>query len=216
MLFQDYCWKVPSRQFDIYLTFDDGPTPGVTEPILDWLDRYNYKATFFCVGQQIEKHPDVFLEIVRAGHTIGNHTYTHLHGWYCSPEKYLQEIEQTSQLIEQLAGFRPKVFRPPYGKFSPSVTPKILKNYRIIMWDILAGDFDPSLQARNCIQYILKYYQQGSIIVLHDSLKCKSKVLRIVPEVLQYFHNQNFRLLALNDDNLDGNHLHPSLFFQNF
>lgn len=201
-LFKDFIWKVHTPQKEVFLTFDDGPTEGVTDQVLDLLKVYHAKATFFCVGEQIEKNPQLFKRIVKEGHTIGNHTYSHLHGWYTPPNLYLEEIEKTSQLIEKLVGFRPVYFRPPYGKLSPSTKNKILKNYQIIMWDILSGDFDKNMSVEDCITNVLSTYQKGSIIVLHDSQKSGKKLLQILPDLLAFFHNNQFKMSNLPNTNL--------------
>lgn len=193
-LFKDYIWKVDTAQKEIFLTFDDGPTEGVTDKVLDLLKIHQAKATFFCVGEQIEKYPELFKRIVREGHSIGNHTYSHQHGWYCPPNLYLEEIEKTSQIIENLVGFRPLYFRPPYGKFSPSTKNKILKQYKIVMWDILSGDFDQSMSSIDCMTSVLSAYEKGSIIVLHDSLKSGKKLLEVLPNLLSFFSNNHYVL----------------------
>ncbi len=204
-LFKDYIWKVNTQQKEIFLTFDDGPTEGVTDKVLDLLKIYQAKATFFCVGQQIEKNPELFKRIVNEGHTIGNHTYSHPHGWYYPPNLYLQEIEKTSQIIQNLVGFRPIYFRPPYGKFSPSTKNSILKNYKIVMWDILSGDFDKNMTSIDCLTSVLSSYQKGSIIVLHDSLKSGQKLLEILPQLLSFFSNNHFKMSSINSTRFQSN-----------
>ena len=195
--FQDYWWKLLTHHKEIYLTFDDGPTPEVTDEVLSLLKIYRAQATFFCVGQQIEKYPLLFKKIVQEGHTIGNHTYTHLHGWYAPPKLYIEEIEKTSAIIQKLVGYKPRFFRPPYGKFSPSVKKYIQKKYQIVMWDVLSGDFDPQTTPEDCITNVLSTFDKGSIIVLHDSLKVGKKLLDILPTLLSFFANNHYKMLSL-------------------
>ncbi len=201
LIFKDLIWKIPTKQKEIFLTFDDGPTEGITDKVLDLLKQYQARATFFCVGEQIEKNPSLFKRIVNDGHTIGNHTYRHPHGWYCPPKLYLEEIEKTSQIINQLVGFRPLYFRPPYGKFSPSTRRYILNQYHMVMWDILSGDFDTKMTAEDCITNVLANYQKGSIVVLHDSQKNGKKLLEILPCLLSYFANNQIKMSSIHVQN---------------
>ena len=205
-LFQDYLWKVNTSSKEVFLTFDDGPTKGVTDKVLDLLKFYEAKATFFCVGEQIEKNPNLLKRIVKEGHTVGNHTYTHPHGWYCAPKVYIEEIEKTSDIIQKYVGFRPKLFRPPYGKFSPSTKKHIMKNYQIVMWDVLSGDFDEKMSTVDCITSVLSKYDKGSIIVLHDSKKSGQKLLEVLPDLLAYFFNNQIKMLPIKLQNTKQKH----------
>ncbi len=197
-LFFPHCtWKIPVEDNSVFLTFDDGPTPGVTDWILDQLKIYGAKATFFCVGNQVSKFPFLLKRIFDEGHTIGNHTYTHLHGWKSNKDSYIYEIKKTNEIIEKVLGFQPQYFRPPYGKFSRTMRDAILETHKIIMWDVLAGDFDSQLSSDNCILNVLSTFEKGSIIVLHDSLKCKDKIKNILPPLLSFFHNSKFKMSSI-------------------
>ena len=138
-LFPNFTWKVPSEDKVIYLTFDDGPIPDVTPWVLEQLAQYNAKATFFCVGDNIEKHPEVFEQVRAAGHSIGNHSFNHLNGWSSDNIPYFHNIRHCANLTKTI------LFRPPYGKLRPRQTQFLLRHYRIVMWDVLSGDFDPNI-----------------------------------------------------------------------
>src|SRR5699024_6210653 len=142
----------------LYLTFDDGPIPDVTEEILNILQSYDVKATFFCVGANVERYPSIFEKIKAGGHQTGNHTFHHLKGWKTPIESYLNDIDRCNQLVPS------RLFRPPYGRGTKAQYNR-LKNFEIIMWDVLSGDFDPSLRPEKCLQNVLKHTQNGSIIV---------------------------------------------------
>lgn len=197
MLFPFYAWRIKPMEGGVYITFDDGPTPGITDWVLDQLKKYKAKATFFCVGNQIKQNPELFKRIYYEGHSIGNHTLSHVHGWYTTREQYLSEIEETSNIIVDLLGFKPKLFRPPYGKFSPATREAILSDYQVIMWDVLTGDFDPKMTAEACVLNTISSFEPGSIIVFHDSLKCSDKLKSILPSVLSFFYNNNFSMHSI-------------------
>ncbi|MCS7074767.1 MAG: polysaccharide deacetylase family protein, partial [Bacteroidia bacterium] len=196
-IFPYYQWKIATRQPEVYLTFDDGPTPGVTDFVLEQLEKYQAKATFFCVGDQVRRHPGLAKEILAAGHLIGNHTFTHRHGWKTTPAEYMAEVRQTDTIIYETLGIRPQHFRPPYGKFSPGVRNALMESHQIVMWDVLAGDFDPELSPEDCRTNIIRNYEPGSIIVLHDSQKCGDKLKKILPDLLQHFHDNGYSMPLL-------------------
>lgn len=173
-------WDLRSNDNAIYLTFDDGPTPGVTEEILNVLRHYDAKATFFCIGRNVERNPYLFSSIVDEGHSAGNHTYSHLNGWVTKNREYFNDIETAGLLIKS------SLFRPPYGKIRRSQIKYLCKSYRIIMWDIMSYDFDPDASKEKCLNNVLDYIRPGSIIVFHDSLKAADKVLYALPLLLEY------------------------------
>jgi len=182
-LFRNQVWNFSTKKKVLYLTFDDGPTPEITDWVLDTLQKYNAKATFFCIGKNIEQHPEIFQNILEQGHTVGNHTYNHLNGWKTNTEEYLQSILKTEKLIQ-----KSKIFRPPYGKIKPSQTKLLIEhNYKIIMWSVLSGDFDSEITSEKCLNNVLKNTEKGSVIVFHDSIKAFEKLQIVLPQILEYF-----------------------------
>lgn len=171
-------WDIPKKG-TVYLTFDDGPVPGVTDVILDILKQNQITATFFCIGDNIEKHPQLFQRVMDEGHTIGNHTFHHLNGWKTDNQLYFDDVEACNQKL--FSG----LFRPPYGRIGFNQIQELKKKYTIVMWDVLSGDFDTTIDANQCTQHVLNNVVDGSIIVYHDSEKAKERVLPSLPEVIQ-------------------------------
>lgn len=190
-VFPRLTWSKPSVKREVFLTFDDGPTPEVTEWVLSTLNSFNAKATFFCLGKNVVLFPDIFSEIIRAGHNVGNHTYNHVNAWKTSSENYLKDIKRCETV------FHSKLFRPPYGKLKPGVRTKILKDYDIIMWDVLSYDFDPKVKPEVCTENVIKNLKPGSIIVFHDSKKANKNLKYALPLVLQHLENEGFEMNAL-------------------
>jgi peptidoglycan-N-acetylglucosamine deacetylase len=170
----------------IYLTFDDGPTPEVTEFVLETLKRFNAKATFFCIGKNIDKHPGIFQKIISEGHAVGNHTYNHLNGWKTKTKNYLENISQCNSVCKTT------LFRPPYGKLKFSQYSNLKSQYSIIFWDVLSGDFDSTISAEKCLDNVLKNVRNGSVVVMHDSIKAFEKVKFVLPEVLENLKQKDF------------------------
>lgn len=192
-LFPKYVWEISSHDF-VYLTFDDGPTPKVTDWVLDQLNLYNAKATFFCIGENISKHPEIFIKLITQGHSIGNHTFNHLNGWKTSDSNYLKNIELCENQISNLNSQNCNLFRPPYGKIAPSQSRKLRKlGYKIIMWDVLSADFDTSISKEKCLQNILENMQPGSIVVFHDSKKAFANLEYVLPKVLEFGKTKNWK-----------------------
>ncbi|BCY28122.1 polysaccharide deacetylase family protein [Flavobacterium okayamense] len=187
-LFPKYIWKINNSTNKVYLTFDDGPIPIVTEWVLDVLKTENIKATFFCIGENIQKHPEVFKRIVNEGHNIGNHTYNHLNGWETKNETYLDNFDMCKQLIKTS-----NIFRPPYGKISPLQAKKILqKKHKIIMWDVLSYDFGNKISSEKCLNNVVKNTESGSIIVFHDSIKAEQNLRYALPKAITYLKEKGF------------------------
>ena len=188
---------------DVYLTFDDGPIPEVTPKVLAILDKYQVKATFFMVGENIDKHPEVFEQVVRAGHSIGNHTYNHLKGWRTSHEEYMANVAQweTAVMRHMPNGHLAPVlnrFRPPYGKawfWQRYALHK--KGYRLIYWDILTRDYDHSVTPQEMLANIQRNTRPGSIINFHDSLKSNERMLTVLPQAIEWLQAQGYTLKAL-------------------
>ncbi len=200
VLYQHQIWSFSSKQKNIYLTFDDGPTPKITDWVLDTLQQYKASATFFCIGKNIEAHPTIFNRIIDNGHSIGNHTYDHLNGWKTSTKDYLSSILKTERLIEkdQITNRKSqivncKLFRPPYGKIKSSQTKSLQKlGYKIIMWSVLSADFDMTIDAEKCLDNVIKNVKNGSIIVFHDSEKAFEKLKVVLPKVLAHFNKKGY------------------------
>ena len=195
-LFPNFTWKIPTEEKVLYLTFDDGPIPGVTPWVLEQLAQYDAKATFFCVGNNIEKHPEVFEEVKAAGHSIGNHTFNHLNGWSSDNLPYFHNIRHCANLTKTI------LFRPPYGKLRPRQTQFLLRHYRIVMWDVLSGDFDPNITEEQCLLNVTRNVEPGSIVVFHVSLKAEDKLRYALPKALAYFAEQGYRFEALNEQEM--------------
>lgn len=191
--FKDLVWSFTISEKKLYLTFDDGPTPETTLFILAQLKKYNAKATFFCVGENIEKHSVIFNQIIDEGHAVGNHTKNHLNGWKTGTLKYIENIEKTQKTIENQYLSNTKLFRPPYGKIKFSQIKKLRENgYKIIMWDILSGDFDVDISKERVLNNILKNTVNGSIIVMHDHQKAKDKLQYSLPIILKHYTSLGF------------------------
>jgi peptidoglycan/xylan/chitin deacetylase (PgdA/CDA1 family) len=192
LLYPSLTWRMQAEKKDLYLTFDDGPVPGPTEFVLDQLAAASIKATFFCIGDNIRKHPQVFKKILEAGHTIGNHTCTHLNGWKTSSEKYLADIQEFEKIVSHyLDGFHTLLFRPPYGRISRKQI-QALRHYKIIMWDVLSLDYDQRLSAESCLQGSIRACRPGSIIVFHDSYKSQKNMEYILPRLIAYGLGKGF------------------------
>jgi len=193
-------WNMPRNKNTLYLTFDDGPHPEITPWVLSLLKKYKAKGTFFCVGENINKNPNVFKQIISEDHSFGNHTHNHLKGWKTSTSDYLENIKKAEALILENSEFKKegKLFRPPYGKIKPSQAKRLqLQNYKIVMWDVLTGDFDASISTEKCFQNVLKNTQAGSILVFHDSVKASEKLKIILPKVLEYYSKKGYKFEVL-------------------
>ena len=197
-LFSNQVWDIPNKENKIYLTFDDGPTPEITEWVLGILKENNIKATFFCIGKNIKKYPDIFNNVINNGHRTGNHTFNHKNGWKTTNFEYLQNIElcQSEILSRKLSGLKSEIlnlFRPPYGKIRPSQSKKLQKKgYKIIMWDILTADFDESISKEKCLENATQKVTPGSIIVFHDSVKAFANLEYALPKAIQILKEKGF------------------------
>lgn len=190
-IFPKLTWDNHQSDNSVYLSFDDGPTPEITNWVLDQLERYDAKATFFCLGKNVVLYPEIFERILNNGHTVGNHTYNHLNCWQTDRKQYLSDIESCSRV------FQSKFFRPPYGKLKPGVRSTIRKDYEIVMWDIMAYDFDQSVSPEDCAKNVIEHVQPGSIIVFHDSLKAEKNLRKALPAVLEDFKRRGLQMKAL-------------------
>lgn len=189
--FSSYVWSLPADENNVYLTFDDGPHPTITPWVLNQLKQFNAKATFFCIGNNVEKYPDVYQKILDGEHAIGNHTYHHLNGWKTDDSKYIDDVAAAAQLIQS------NLFRPPYGRIRNSQAKRIsaaMKKdaVRIIMWDVLSADFDSSFSPEQCLNNVLENVSDGSIIVFHDSEKAFNNLKYALPKTLESLKEAGF------------------------
>lgn len=181
-LFFGFKWKIKNRSKAIFLTFDDGPTPEVTDWVLQTLKEYNAEATFFCLGRNVDRHPDIFQRIVDAGHAVGNHTYSHLKGWKTFTSEYMADIELASHYIPS------NLFRPPYGKIHRRQIRQLKKlGYKLFMWDVMPEDYNKEIGPEKCLEIAIKYTTGGTIIVFHDSVKASRNLYYVLPRYLKYF-----------------------------
>ncbi len=195
-LFPNFTWKIPNQDKVVYLTFDDGPIPEVTPWVLEQLAVYAAKATFFCVGENVKNNQEIFQQVLEAGHTVGNHTFTHINGWTSDNIAYFHNVRHCAHLVKS------NLFRPPYGKLKPKQAQFLQRHYRVVMWDILSGDFDPKLSAEQCLKNVLDHVENGSIIVFHDSLKAQEKLMSVLPKVMETLANRGYRFEPLNNDEI--------------
>lgn len=193
ILFSNYIWEIPNKSKKVYLTFDDGPIPVVTEWVLDTLKKENIKATFFCIGDNIKKHPEIFKRIINEGHSIGNHTFNHLKGWETNTNVYLENFNLCEDEILKKLGKNTNLFRPPYGKIKFSQSNLIRKKgYKIIMWDIISFDFDANTSPEKCFSNVNENVASGSIIVFHDSLKAEKNLRYALPKTIEAIKKKGY------------------------
>ena len=175
----------------VYLTFDDGPVPEATPFVLDLLAQYGAKATFFCVGENVERHPDIYKRIIEEGHAVGNHTHNHLNGWLTNTSSYINNTEKAAQHIDS------RLFRPPYGKLKPAQYKALKSYYKVIMWDVLSMDYDRNVSATQCEQIVKQHTKLGSVVVFHDSVKAIEKLSIVLPKVLEHFQLLGWEMKSL-------------------
>lgn len=184
-------WGFSISEPTVYLTFDDGPHPDVTPWILDELNKHEFKATFFCVGENVKRYPEIFERIIREGHAVGNHTMKHENGLKVSTDKYLESVEKASKLINS------KLFRPPYGKITPSLIRKLKKEYHIILWSWLSYDYDVEVSI-NKILHKANSIQAGDILVLHDNEKLVERQKELLPQLIELLKVKKLQSKSLN------------------
>ncbi len=194
LLFRELIWRIPTDEKKIFLTFDDGPVPGPTEFVLEVLKSYQIKATFFCIGDNVAKHPEIFRRVMAEGHAIGNHTHNHLKGWSHTTEMYLANIARCESQF-QMAGFSPsavRLFRPPYGRISPKQIKALLPSYKIVMWDVLTQDYVVSIKPEKCLKGSIHATRSGSIVIFHDSVKASRNLTYTLPRYLDHFSKEGY------------------------
>lgn len=192
-------WEVPTEaEKAIYLTFDDGPVPGPTEFVLDTLARYQARATFFAVGENVHRYPDIAQRVVAEGHVLANHTYHHVKGWEHGLDAYLEEVARCQKAIQEATGTAPPLFRPPYGRIKPGqIAPLQEQGYRIVMWSVLSADYDKNLSPGDCLVNTYRLCRPGAVVVFHDSLKAAPRMEKVLPALLEVLTGEGYRFQAL-------------------
>lgn len=188
---KDVAWNIHSGEKTIFLTFDDGPVPDVTPQILKILNDYKAYSTFFQVGENIVKYPELHEKVINEGHVVGNHTYNHKNGWKCSTEEYLHNTQKCDPLVPS------RLFRPPFGKMKLKQIRELKKKYQIIMWSVLSYDFHQKISKEKCFDIVRSNTGSGSIVVFHDCLKAKEKVLYVLPRMLDYFKGLDYHFKTI-------------------
>jgi len=191
VIYRNATWRKNHKEKIVYLTFDDGPIPEVTPWVLDILDFYGVKATFFCVGENVMKHPDVYQEVLRRGHRTGNHTFNHLRGFFTSSGSYLKNIEKASRYIDS------DLFRPPHGELRKLQYFEVRKRNKVILWDVISRDYDKDVPENKVLNIVKKYTRNGSIIVFHDSLKAERNMRYAMPKAIEFLLQEGYQFKTL-------------------
>ncbi|MDD4991781.1 MAG: polysaccharide deacetylase family protein [Paludibacter sp.] len=184
-------WRKDPSEKVIYLTFDDGPVPEVTPQVLDILDKYKLKATFFCVGENVQKYPEVYADILQRGHRTGNHTFNHLKGFSTSTADYVENVRKASEFIDS------NLFRPPYGRFTFRQQRLLKSDYEIVMWDIITHDYNKNFSTEAILRNVKRYSRNGSLVVFHDSIKAKDRVLSALPLAIEFWNAEGYQFGVL-------------------
>ena len=192
-VFSKYCWDIPNQEKKIYLTFDDGPTPEVTDWVLSELKKFDAKATFFCIGKNINAHSSLFERLIAEGHSIGNHTMNHINGWKSQTNEYIENVITCASILSNEKKLNGLLFRPPYGKIKKAQS-KILRSlgYKIVMWDVLSADFDQSITPEKCLENVTRNVTSGSVIVFHDSIKASHNLKFALPKTLHFLKENGY------------------------
>ncbi len=185
-IYYSLIWDLKNGNKEVYITFDDGPNPDITPHVLDILDTYKAKATFFCIGRNIERHTGIYERILKNGHTTGNHTFSHLKGWITPNVEYYSDIELANTLIKS------PLFRPPYGKIKRSQLKHLRMFYNIIMWDVMSSDFNQTISKEKCLQNVICNTKPGSIVVFHDSPKAGERMMYALPRTLEFLTDKGY------------------------
>ncbi len=180
-------WKGDPEGGAVYLTFDDGPNPGVTDKVLDILDAFDAAATFFCIGGNVEKYPELYAEMLQRGHAAGNHTWNHMNGRSFSDYSYFKNVLECARVVDS------KLFRPPYGSMKLSQVKAISKRYTIVMWDVLSADWRKELSPERCLRNVTSAVEAGSVVVFHDSDKAAKNMLYTLPRVLEFLAEKGLK-----------------------
>lgn len=192
-IYPDYIWRINTTEKKIFLTFDDGPIPDITEQVLETLEAYNARATFFCIGDNVRKHPSVFRKLMTGGHSIGNHTFNHLNGWKTDPVLYHENYLQGQNILASDTS----LFRPPYGRIRKQQVQLLPAETQIVMWDVLTGDYSPEISKERCLRESVRHARNGSIVLFHDSIKAQRNMEYTLPRFLQEFAGRGYQFEAL-------------------
>lgn len=196
-LYPDLIWRIPTLEKEIYLTFDDGPVPGPTDFVIETLRKYNCKATFFCIGDNVRRHPEVFKKIREEDHVIGNHTFNHLKGWSTPLTEYVENVRKFDEQLRMKNGMlKIELFRPPYGRITRSQI-RSLKDYKIIMWDVLTIDYNKNVSPEACLKNSVAATRNGSIVVFHDSLKAERNMMYALPRFIEHFLKEGYEFKSI-------------------
>jgi peptidoglycan/xylan/chitin deacetylase (PgdA/CDA1 family) len=198
LIYPSLIWRMPAdEEKSVYLTFDDGPVPGPTEFVLHTLKSFQVKGTFFCIGDNVRKHPEIFMRIAHEGHSIGNHTFNHLNGWKTDTQQYVENTRRFDETARQvMPGFKTSLFRPPYGRITRSQLRR-LPDYQVVMWDVLSYDFDRSITPGSCLHNTLKAVRNGSIVVFHDSHKALARLEFVLPRFVDKLLSEGFSFKSI-------------------
>lgn len=190
-IFKDLIWHFAGREKELYLTFDDGPTDEVTPWVLETLAKYKAKATFFCIGENVQSNPLMYNRILDEGHAVGNHSFSHLKGWITTNKDYIDDVKKATELIQS------ELFRPPYGRIKPAQSYVLKNDFYIIMWDVLTKDYDKDIDPEKCLNYVLNHSEGGSIVVFHDTQKAFKNLQYVLPKILEYYSEKDFSFKAI-------------------
>jgi len=197
LLFPGSLWrKKPEKGKIIYLTFDDGPIPGITPWVLDVLDKYNVKATFFCVGDNVKKYPELYNRLLEGGHQVGNHTFNHLQGLRSKTDDYIKNVDLAAEIIES------KLFRPPHGHIRLNQFFRLRKKYQIVLWDVVTRDYSKRMTPEKVLNNVKRYTRNGSVIVFHDSVKAEANMKDALPKAIEWLKQQGYSFGLLQPSNL--------------
>jgi peptidoglycan-N-acetylglucosamine deacetylase len=191
-LYPSLLWRLPANENKIYLTFDDGPVPGPTDFAMETLKQYGIQATFFCIGNNIRKHPEIFRKLVAEKHQLANHTYHHFKGWSKSVETYVEDTRKCEDELRINGIERNQLFRPPYGRITRAQIAALQKQYKIVMWDVLTMDYNSSLSREACLRNTIRAVRPGSIVVFHDSVKAEKNMAYALPRLIEHFLEQGY------------------------
>lgn len=195
MMFAGGVWRIPSEnKKTVYLTFDDGPIPEITPWVLDILDKYKIKATFFCVGDNVRKHPEIYAEVINRGHHVGNHTYNHLQGIRTLTKNYIKNVDIAAEYIQS------KLFRPPHGHIRLPQFFKLRSKYKIVLWDVVTRDYSKRLTPEEVLENVKHYTRNGSIVVFHDSLKAEKNMKYALPKAIEWLLSEGYEFRLIMDD----------------
>ena len=194
--FKDFVWKIPDTEKNIYITFDDGPHKEITTQVLDILNEYNAKATFFVLGKNAEKYPELIKQIRLSGHSIGSHAFSHINGWKQQTDNYLKDVEKSDQILNT------PLFRPPFGKLKKMQANQLKKKYQLIYWTLMPGDFDEKVSGQQCLLRAIKNTKEGTIIVFHENEKAQENILYTLPLFLKHFSEKGFVFKSIKSEML--------------